>query len=65
MKHTALYLFVLAAVAFGIGLSAVFLGWPPVGFEAASGVFAYGVILGSIFTLSAIISLILGRFQNR
>ena len=64
MKGAPLYLFLLTAIAFGIGLSAVYLGWPPVGFEAAAGVFGFGVLFGLAFTISAIILLVVRRFKK-
>jgi len=65
MKRAALYLSILAAVAFAIGFSSVFLRWPPVGFEAATVVFGLCIMLGVVCTFSAIILLVVRRFQNR
>jgi hypothetical protein len=61
MKRTAILLFVVAIAAFGISHSAVNFGWPPIGFEAATLFWGFGVAVGVAALLSAVLFFILHK----
>lgn len=59
-------IFLIAAVAFfATAFSAINLGWPPVGFEWAGFVYAFGNLLGSVCSLVAIVLVVRRWRKNR
>ncbi|MEW6330004.1 MAG: hypothetical protein AB1560_00950 [Pseudomonadota bacterium] len=54
MKVSILFL-AAAALFFATAYSAVYLGWPPVGFEGAGFVYFIGNLLGAVLLFIAIV----------